>query len=96
MQFDVALDLFRRIFVIFAFLHKGCLNVASVSDNLRVECVAEKEWDVIDGAICFLSSSAATHEQPGTSGAVCRDREKKRRGEHRGRQSGRFFYVSQP
>lgn len=28
------------------------------------------EWDVIDGAICFPSSSAATHEQPRTRRAV--------------------------
>lgn len=56
----------------------------TASDSLAAECAAEEEWDVIDGAICFPSSSAATHEQPRTSGAVCMmEREK----EEEGRQS---------
>lgn len=52
--------------------------------------VLGKEWDVIDGAICFPSSSAATHEQPRTSSAVCvigrkrEERERERMTEWRG------------
>lgn len=45
--------------------------MAPVGDKPSSGARRPEEWDVIDGAICFPSSSAATHEQPGTSRAVC-------------------------
>lgn len=70
--------------------------MAPVGDKPSSGARRPEEWDVIDGAICFPSSSAATHEQPGTSRAVCvmgwGGAEEEGRGKHKGREK-EVFYV---
>lgn len=60
----------RRSLVSLWVCREDYLSPPHVSDDLPFKHICHKEWDVINGAICIPASSAATHEQPGVSGAL--------------------------